>query len=49
MRTLKRANGLIEGGPLTKVTDIKKSADTAIILDGGELLDGKPGRIAPAT
>ena len=49
MRSLKLVNattGLMSGGPLTRITEIKKSAETALIVDGLRLLDGQPGRIS---
>jgi prepilin-type processing-associated H-X9-DG protein/prepilin-type N-terminal cleavage/methylation domain-containing protein len=47
MRSLKlRAGGLIEGGPLTKITQIKKSSEMALIADGLRVVHGLPNRIS---
>jgi prepilin-type processing-associated H-X9-DG protein len=47
MRSLKlESGGKMSGGPLTRITDIKRGSEMALIVDGLRLIDGKPGRIS---
>lgn len=50
MRSLKKATSAnpsqIVGYPLTRLTQIKKASETAMILDGLRLIHGIPGRIS---
>ena len=40
------ASGEVRGGPLTKLSQIKKSAEVAMIVDGLRVVDGKSARIS---
>jgi prepilin-type N-terminal cleavage/methylation domain-containing protein/prepilin-type processing-associated H-X9-DG protein len=48
MRTLRYQTGgvVIDGGPLIKITKIRKTSEMAMIVDGLRILDGQPNRIS---
>lgn len=47
MRTLRyEPTGAIVGGPLVRLTKLRKSSELVLILDGLRLIDGQPDRIS---
>ena len=47
MRSVRRAlTGEIEGPPLSKQSQMKRSSEIALVLDGLKMIDGQVGRIS---